>query len=82
MQHPVSEHLKTLRALVEETKTKRDSVTDELSRYALDNLVNNAELAIAHYELALRMEEELREEKKRLNGIFSSRPTPLQFPKK
>jgi hypothetical protein len=82
MQHPVSEHLKTLRGLVEDTKAKRGSVTDELSRYAHDNLVKNEELANAQYEHAMRLEEELREEQKRLNGIFSSRPAPLQFPKK
>ena len=82
MEHPVSEHLKSLRSLVDETKRNLASATDELSRYALDNVVKNAELAIAHYELALRMEQELRDERKRLNGIFSSRPAPLQFPRK
>lgn len=71
MEHPVSEHMKTLRDLVEETKSRRGGVTDELSRYALDNMIKNAELAIAHYELALRTEHELLDEKKRLNGIFS-----------
>ena len=72
--HPVSEHLKTLRDFIDQVTKRKAGVSDALANHALDAMVKNAELAIAHYELALKMERELMEEKKRLNGIFAQRP--------
>lgn len=74
VQHPVSEHLSSLRRLIDQIRERKTGVSDPLTLHALETMVRNAELAIAHYELALKMERELMEEKKRFNGIFAARP--------
>jgi hypothetical protein len=67
MDHPISEHVRTLQELVEEIQGFKSSDKDELALHALDQMLNSAQLAIAHYEIALKTEKELLSQRKKFN---------------
>lgn len=59
MERPVKDHLKRIRDFVEELSQKLTHTEDRLERHRMETDIRSLNLALAHYELALKLEDEV-----------------------
>lgn len=59
MERPVSEHIQRIREFVEKLSNELKTTNDKLETHRIENDIRSLNLALAHYELALKLEDEV-----------------------
>ena len=59
MERPVSEHIRRIREFVEKLSNDLKTTTDKLDAHRIQTDIRSLNLALAHYELALKLEDEV-----------------------
>ena len=59
METSVEGHIQRIKDLIQKFEARKEASRDELTRHALNAMVQKGKMAVAHYELAQQLEKEL-----------------------